>query len=165
MRIGLSAILFIGVFSIASCASRPAPSLGDVSANSETATGGADVGSTADFAQTAGDRVFFAYDQASLGSEARQVLQRQASWLQSHASVRVVIAGHCDERGTREYNLALGAQRAAATRDYLISLGVHGARVETVSYGKDRPLDARPSEEGWAVNRNAHTQLVNPPGG
>jgi peptidoglycan-associated lipoprotein len=72
----------------------------------------------------------------------------------------VLLAGNCDERGTREYNLALGARRAAAARDYLVSLGVDAGRVETVSYGKERPLDPRSNEQAWAVNRNAHSQIV-----
>jgi peptidoglycan-associated lipoprotein len=71
-----------------------------------------------------------------------------------------LVAGNCDERGTREYNLALGARRAAAARDYLVSLGVNANRVETVSYGKERPLDPRANEEAWSVNRNGHTQIV-----
>jgi peptidoglycan-associated lipoprotein len=80
--------------------------------------------------------------------------------MRQYPNVRVLVAGNCDERGTREYNLALGARRAAAARDYLVSLGVDGGRVETVSYGKERPLDARANEEAWSVNRNAHTQIV-----
>ena len=93
-------------------------------------------------------------------ARARGVLQRQAQWLQRYPNVQVLIAGNADERGTREYNLALGARRANATRDFLSSLGVSGARMQTISYGKERPIDPRSSEEGWAINRNAHTQIV-----
>jgi peptidoglycan-associated lipoprotein len=71
-----------------------------------------------------------------------------------------LVAGNCDERGTREYNLALGSRRAAAAKDYLVGLGVDASRVETVSYGKERPLDPRQNEEAWSVNRNSHTQIV-----
>lgn len=107
-----------------------------------------------------GDRVFFETDQFSLTAEAQQVLARQAAWLTANPGIRVLLAGNCDERGTREYNLALGARRASAARDYLISLGVAASRIETVSYGKERPIDDRPNPEGWAVNRNAHTSPV-----
>jgi peptidoglycan-associated lipoprotein len=104
--------------------------------------------------------VFFGYDRFDLTPEARGVLERQATWLRQYPNVRILVAGNCDERGTREYNLALGARRAAAARDYLVSLGVATTRVETVSYGKERPLDPRAQEEAWSVNRNAYTQIV-----
>jgi len=107
-----------------------------------------------------GDRVFFGYDRFDLTPEARQVLERQAAWLRRYPNVRLLVAGNCDERGTREYNLALGARRAAAARDYLVSLGIEGGRLETVSYGKERPLDPRANEEAWSVNRNAHSNIV-----
>jgi peptidoglycan-associated lipoprotein len=117
-------------------------------------------GSVEDFRVNVGDRVFFGFDRSDLTSDARQILERQAAWLRRYTSVRVLVAGNCDERGTREYNLALGARRAAAARDYLVSLGVSGTRIETVSYGKERPLDPRSNDQAWAVNRNAHTQIV-----
>ncbi|MBL8549405.1 MAG: peptidoglycan-associated lipoprotein Pal [Hyphomonadaceae bacterium] len=117
-------------------------------------------GSLEDFRVNVGERVFFGYDRSDLAPEARQILERQAAWLRRYPSVRILVAGNCDERGTREYNLALGARRAAAARDYLTSLGVPGNRIETVSYGKERPLDPRSNEEAWAVNRNAHSQIV-----
>ncbi len=117
-------------------------------------------GSVEDFRVSVGDRVFFGYDRSDLTAEARSVLERQAAWLRQYPNVRIMVAGNCDERGTREYNLALGARRAAAVRDYLVSLGVAGARVETTSFGKERPIDPRHSEEAWSVNRNGHTQIV-----
>ena len=110
--------------------------------------------------EEAGDLVLFPTDRYDLTDEARSILTRQASWLQANPSKRILIAGNCDERGTREYNLALGARRANAARDFLISLGVSPSRLETVSYGKERPIDDRPSEDGWAVNRNAQTVLL-----
>ena len=100
--------------------------------------------------------VYFEYDQARLSDEARAVLEKHALWLQNHRSAKVAIEGHCDERGTVDYNLALGEQRARATRDYLVSLGVAGDRLTTVSYGKERPLDAASNEAAWAKNRRAH---------
>lgn len=117
-------------------------------------------GSVEDFRVNVGDRVFFGLDRYDLTPEARQILERQAAWMRRYNTVRILISGNCDERGTREYNLALGARRANAARDYLISLGIEPSRIETVSYGKERPLDPRSSEEAWAVNRNAHSQIV-----
>ena len=87
-------------------------------------------------------------------------LSEQAAWLQSYSDVKVQIAGNCDERGTREYNLALGARRANAVKDYLVGLGVDPSRITTISYGKERPIDPRSNEEAWALNRNAHTVIV-----
>lgn len=110
---------------------------------------------------TLGDRVFFATDQYSLSEDARQILGRQAAWMAANPNKRVIIAGNCDERGTREYNLALGARRANSVKDYLISLGVAPNRIDTVSYGKERPIDDRPNEDGWAINRNGQTIPLN----
>ncbi len=117
-------------------------------------------GSVEDFRVSVGDRIFYGLDRSDLSAEARQILERQAAWLQRYPSVQLLVAGNCDERGTREYNLALGARRAAAARDYLVSLGVAAGRVQTISYGKERPLDPRSNEEAWSVNRNAHSQIV-----
>lgn len=99
--------------------------------------------------------VRFAYDEASLSDEARATLERHALWLQTNREVRVTIEGHCDERGTIEYNLALGDQRARAAHEYLVGLGVAPERLTTVSYGKERPLDAGHDESAWARNRRA----------
>jgi len=100
--------------------------------------------------------VRFEYDSAALTDEARSVLEKHALWLQGQRDVRVIVEGHCDERGTVEYNLALGEQRARAVRDYLASLGVAGARLRVVSYGKERPLDPGSDEAAMARNRRAH---------
>ncbi len=108
-----------------------------------------------------GDRVYFDTDSFVLTAEAREILGRQARFLMANPNLKVVIAGNCDERGTREYNLALGARRANSARDYLVSLGVNPSQLQTVSYGKERPIDTRPNPEGWAVNRNAHTSNLN----
>lgn len=150
------------VAALGACASRPEPApaaAAETTAPSESPRG-AVPGSAEDFRVSVGDRVFFGYDQFALSGEARSVLERQATWLRRYPNVRILVAGNCDERGTREYNLALGARRAAAARDYLVSLGVAQNRLETVSYGKERPLDPRANEEAWSVNRNAHTQIV-----
>lgn len=151
------------VATLAACASRPDPTpTGPVGPTTPQVTqpSGPAPGSVEDFRVSVGDRVFFGYDRFDLSSEARAVLERQAAWLRRYPGVRVLVAGNCDERGTREYNIALGARRAAAARDFLVSLGIDGGRIESVSYGKERPLDARANEEAWSVNRNAHTQIV-----
>jgi peptidoglycan-associated lipoprotein len=98
----------------------------------------------------------FAYDQSDLTDQARATLERNAQWMRSHAAARVRVEGHCDERGTVEYNLALGERRAQATRDYLVSLGVEAGRLSTVSYGKERPLDPSSTEAAFSKNRRAH---------
>jgi peptidoglycan-associated lipoprotein len=151
------------VAAVSACASRPEPAPTTTQTPAPTTSQqpqGPVAGSVEDFRVSVGDRVFFGYDRFDLTPEARSVLERQAAWLRQYPNVRVLIAGNCDERGTREYNLALGARRAAAVRDYLASLGVAGNRMETVSYGKERPIDPRSNEEAWSVNRNGHTQIV-----
>ena len=100
--------------------------------------------------------IHFDYDQASLTDEARGILEKHALWMQNHREAKVMVEGHCDERGTVEYNLALGNQRAQVTRDYLASLGVAADRLRTTSYGKERPIDPGHDESAWARNRRAH---------
>jgi peptidoglycan-associated lipoprotein len=121
--------------------------------------GAAVPGSQQDLAQTAGDRVFFAFDRSDISPEAQQTLQRQAEWLQRYPNVTVTIEGHCDERGTREYNLALGERRANAAKQVLIAAGVAPSRISTISYGKDRPVVPGSTEEAWAQNRVAITTV------
>ena len=116
-------------------------------------------GSQQDLAATAGDRVFFAYDKSDISAEGQQILQRQAQWLQRYPQVTVTIEGHCDERGTREYNLALGERRADATKNVLIALGIPAARIKTISYGKERPIVVGSSEDSYAQNRVAITMV------
>ena len=111
--------------------------------------------SIAYFNQRVGDRVLFAVDQHTLSPEARGVLAGQAQWLNSNASFAVIIEGHADEQGTREYNLSLGARRAAAVQDYLISQGVSAGRMRTISYGKERPIEVCSTEECYSKNRRA----------
>jgi peptidoglycan-associated lipoprotein len=110
-------------------------------------------GTIQDFQQNVGDRVLFGYDRSDLEDSGRSTLQKQAAWLQRFPTVVLTIEGHADERGTREYNLALGARRAQAVRDYLVSLGVTGARIETISYGKERPICVQSDEACWTQNR------------
>jgi peptidoglycan-associated lipoprotein len=114
-------------------------------------------GSEEDLVQTVGDRIFFATDQSILSDEARATLDHQAAWLQRYPNVNVVIAGNCDERGTEEYNLALGQRRAYADREYLVAHGIDASRIKTISYGKDRPTDPASTPDAWVKNRNAIT--------
>lgn len=120
-------------------------------------------GSQEDLVVNVGDRVFFAFDQSDISSEGQQVLSRQAAWMQQHPTVTVTVEGHCDERGTREYNLALGERRATAVKDYLVSLGINPNRIGTISYGKERPVALGSNESSWAQNRRGVT-TVNTPG-
>ena len=116
-------------------------------------------GSQEDLVQNVGDRVFFALDSSTLSAEARGTLDRQAAWLAKYPQVQVQLAGNCDERGTTEYNLALGQRRANATRDYLVARGVNSGRVTTISYGKDRPTALGSDEQSWSQNRNSITSV------
>ena len=112
-------------------------------------------GSKEEFIAEVGDRVFFGYDKSDLTPSAQSTLDGQALWLQKYPSVRVTVEGHCDERGTREYNLALGERRANAAREYLISLGVNPNRAKTISFGKERPAIPGSNENAYAQNRRA----------
>jgi len=100
------------------------------------------------------------YNEYSVQDEDKTTLQRQAAWLQKYPAVRVTVEGHCDERGTREYNLALGARRANAVKEYLVSLGVSSGRVDTISYGKERPICTESDESCWAQNRRGVTVVA-----
>ena len=108
----------------------------------------------------ASDRVFFAYDSSALSEVANKTLEKQAAWLKKHADTKVTVEGHADERGTREYNIALGARRASAAKSQLVKLGVPAARISTVSYGKERPAVTGSNAAAWAENRRAVTVLV-----
>jgi len=114
-------------------------------------------GSQEDLVYNVGDRIFFDFDKFDVKPEARETLKKQATWLQKFPAVTVTIEGHCDERGTREYNLALGERRAQAMKDFLISLGVDPARVATISYGKERPAALGHTEAAWSQNRRGVT--------
>ena len=114
-------------------------------------------GSQQDLEASAGDRVFFAFDRADISPEAREILSRQADWLRRYPNVTATIEGHCDERGTREYNLALGERRAQAAKNVLVASGIPASRISTISYGKERPAVVGYSEESYAQNRRAVT--------
>ena len=117
-------------------------------------------GSQEDLIVNVGDRVFFDYASSDLDSDAQELLQDQVAWLKQYSDVSVIIEGHCDERGTREYNLALGEKRAQSVKNYLIGLGISADRVSTISYGKERPAVVGSNDGAWAQNRRSVT-LVN----
>ncbi|HZL00017.1 MAG TPA: peptidoglycan-associated lipoprotein Pal [Caulobacteraceae bacterium] len=136
----------------------PAPPTGEVTESQES---GAPVpGSARDFVINAGDVVYFDFDSYTLRDDARPVLESQAGWLRRYPGVHVRIEGNCDERGTREYNFALGARRANAVREFLVGHGLSPARIATISYGKERPVDPGTGEEARAHNRNARTAVT-----
>jgi peptidoglycan-associated lipoprotein len=147
---GVIAALFAGL-ALSACASKPAVD--------SLASGAAAPGSQQDFVVNVGDRVFFETDQTDLTGQARSTLDKQAQWLQQYGNYTFTIEGHADERGTREYNIALGARRAQNVRDYLASRGINPGRMRTVSYGKERPVAVCNDISCWSQNRRAVTVL------
>ena len=121
------------------------------------ASAGPRPGSQEDLVANVGDRVFFDTDRSSVRADQRAIIERQAAWLAKFPAVTVQVEGHADERGTREYNLALGQRRANSARDVLVAGGTAGARIAIISYGKDRPAALGSSEDAWAQNRRAVT--------
>ena len=116
-------------------------------------------GSQADLVSNVGDRVLFEYDSSDLTPEARRTLERQAAWLKRYSNVSVTVEGHCDERGTREYNLALGERRATAVSNFLVALGINGARIMTISYGKEKPVALGSNDTAWSQNRRGVSRV------
>ncbi len=160
------ALLVVSALALAACNNPDKYGNGAGGANGAGYTGpGGALGSASDprspayFQQTIGDKVLFPVDQATLTPEARQVLSGQAQWLMTNSGYNAIVEGHADEQGTREYNLALGARRANAAQEYLISQGVAGNRLRTVSYGKERPLAVCSTEDCYAKNRRAVTVI------
>ncbi len=139
---------------------RAAPSTPPPPITSQSVPSDVRPGSSEDFAVNVGDRVFFGFDRFELSAEARDTLEKQAAWLKRYSGAPITIAGHTDERGTREYNLALGEKRAAAVKNYLVALGIEPDRVRTISYGKERPVDPRSSEAAWSKNRRGVTMIA-----
>lgn len=146
---------------LAACSNNPEqPAAATTSGTGASAsTGGPAPGSEEDLVANVGDRVFYAFDSSVLSSEAQGTLDRQSGWLGRYPQVSVQVAGNTDDRGTEEYNLALGQRRANAARDYLVARGVSSSRITTISYGKDRPTALGDNEEAWAQNRNAITSV------
>jgi peptidoglycan-associated lipoprotein len=147
---------------LAGCAGNPAATNAGAATGTGAATSmtnGVAPGSEEDLVQNVGNRIFFAFNSSQLTPEDRATLDRQADWLQKYPQVTVQVAGNCDDRGTEEYNLALGERRANAARDYLVARGVNPARITTISYGKDRPVDPADNPKAWAMNRNDTTSV------
>jgi peptidoglycan-associated lipoprotein len=144
---------------LGACSSKN-PDTGAVTGSgASAATSGPRPGSQEDLVANVGDRVFFALDSSQLSGDSRSTLDRQATWLGRYPQTPVQIAGNCDDRGTEEYNLALGQRRANAARDYLVARSVNASRISTISYGKDRPTALGDNEDAWAQNRNAITSV------
>lgn len=145
---------------LAACSSNPeSPAATTSGMGASASTAGPVPGSEEDLVANVGDRVFYAFNSSQLSGDARATLDRQSGWLGRYPQVSVQIAGNCDDRGTEEYNLALGQRRANAARDYLVARGVNSSRISTISYGKDRPTALGDNEEAWAQNRNAITSV------
>lgn len=150
MRILKAFVALAALTLMAACSSEKPP---------EAASAPVTPGSIADFRQNVGDRVYFDTDMSSIREDGRATLAKQAEWLKKYTNYPILIEGKCDERGTREYNLALGERRANAVRQYLIAQGLPAARIKTISYGKERPEVVGSDEGAWARNRVGITSL------
>ncbi len=151
LRAARLAALFIATLAISACANKPNDQAG--------LAGTATPGSQQDFVVNVGDRVFFETDSTELTVQARATLDKQAQWLRNYNRYTFTIEGHADERGTREYNIALGSRRAQSVREYLIARGVEATRMRTISYGKERPVAVCDDISCWSQNRRAVTVL------
>jgi peptidoglycan-associated lipoprotein len=147
---------FAAVALLAACSNQNTAQTGS---GATAATAGPVPGSQEDLVANVGDRVFYDFDRSILRTDGHDTLDKQAAWLAKYGSVNVQVAGNCDERGTEEYNLALGQRRANAASSYLKAKGVAAARISTISYGKDRPTAMGSDEQAWAQNRNAITSV------
>jgi len=151
MKITKITLAFLALFVLAGCnTTKRLPQEGMMNQGEETSL-------MKDFEKHAGNAVWFAFDSSALSEKAKEELERQACWLAKHPEVKATVEGHCDERGTREYNLALGERRAAAAQKFLAHKGVADHRLSTISYGKDRPAMMGNTEEAFAYNRRAVT--------
>jgi len=141
---------------LAACADKPTTTADTSGATIPTATPAGVAMSLVDtWKQQVGDRIFFDFDKSTISPEARAILERQAAFLKTNGQITLTVEGHCDERGTREYNLALGERRATADKSALVALGIQGSRLQTISYGKERPAVVGSNEAAWAQNRRA----------
>jgi len=151
-------IALVMTLAVAGCASKKTPNTA-----ADLGLGGAGAatpGSAQDFTVNVGDRIFFDTDSSAIRADAQGILTRQAQWLNQYPNYAIQIEGHADERGTREYNLALGARRAASTRDYLVARGVGANRLRTISFGKEKPVAVCDDISCWSQNRRAVTALA-----
>jgi peptidoglycan-associated lipoprotein len=172
-------VLATATIALAACASNPPPEPPPTPMASNTTTvtpppvqppaqpprvtpppSGPSAGSKADFAVKATDRVYFDYDAYNLDSDDQRSLSSQIAWLKQFPSTRVEVQGHADERGTRDYNIALGERRAQSVKSFLVAQGIAETRIQTISFGKDKPLDMGHDEAAWSRNRNAYTNVI-----
>ncbi|MHB2166840.1 peptidoglycan-associated lipoprotein Pal [Alsobacter sp. R-9] len=153
------AVAFAALLALAACSSNKAADGAAGGAGAFGAGGAGTPGSAQDFVVNVGDRVFFETDSSDLTPQATATLDKQATWLNQYPRYAITMEGHADERGTREYNFALGARRAQAARDYLVSKGVNAGRIKTISYGKERPVAVCDDISCWSQNRRAVTVL------
>lgn len=158
----LPVIAIVAAFAVGACESTPEPTATTGGGGTTTATGPAP-NTIEYFNQVVGDRVFFATDQHNLDGQAQSTLQAQAQWLQANPGTNVTIEGHADERGTRQYNLALGARRANSVRRYLASQGVAANRLKAVTFGKERPVALCSNESCWSQNRRGVSVVAGAP--
>jgi peptidoglycan-associated lipoprotein len=148
-----AAVLLLAACETASDQSANTAGGGAPSGGSAATSSGPRPGTEEDLVANVGDRVFFDFDKSDLKPEARRTIERWAAWLKQYPNVTVTVEGHCDERGTREYNIALGERRANSAKNFLTSLGVDARRVATISYGKERPAVVGSNEAAWSQNR------------
>ena len=148
-----------GEFNTASTTSEDAASSSSATDTTTSDFSGVIRGTQEDLVVSVGDRVFFGYDSAELDADAQELLQAQAAWLKQYNKSSIIIEGHCDERGTREYNLALGERRAQAVKNYLNGLGVSMSSMSTISYGKERPAVVGSNDDAWSQNRRSVTKV------
>ena len=167
MKISRPLLMAVAVIALAACSKKPPQELPPAPGGTETGSTGPTTpngpvkGSQEDFvASVASDRILFDTDKYDVDAQDQPILQSQATWLQANPQVRVTIEGHADERGTRDYNIALGERRANSAKNYLASLGIDSSRITTVSYGKERPAALGSDESAWAQNRRAVTVTV-----
>lgn len=166
-------LLPVAILALAACSDKTKDSMQETGAYDSNATnGGVGVapqdgsvassiipGSQEDLTVNVGDRVFFGYDRVDISPEGRQTLDLQTEWLKRYPNVSITIEGHADERGTREYNIALGDRRANAMRSYLVAQGIDSSRIQTISYGKERPAVFGSDDQSWAQNRRGVTKV------
>lgn len=167
MRLKIICLLSV-LLLVAACATEAEDTNGQSGTGASTGTAAAgtkgavavEPGTVQDFIVNVGDRVFFAFDKSTLSSKAQATLDKQAAWLKRVPTATILVEGHCDERGTREYNLALGDRRATAVKDYLVSKGIAASRIKTISYGKERPAVLGSNEWAWSQNRRAVSTIT-----
>jgi peptidoglycan-associated lipoprotein len=151
------AIALCCVLALTACSKKNTP---DLEATSGLGSGVSTPGSEADFATNVGDRIYFVVDQADLTPEGQEILSKQAQWLKQYPGVTIQMEGHSDERGTREYNIALSARRATAAREFIIAQGIEANRISSIAYGKERPAALCDAEQCWSQNRRAVTVIT-----